>query len=166
MGGENGEIDKIGKFSGILDDIRETESPGRRGGEFPYARAVYACFSEIQGLMAEGFTLATICKFLEKKVALPASADTHSFCRAFRRELARRERAKPKERKVKAGEANKNSVAKSATAPSARREPDNLPPQTPAPVNPRSRLQVNPDNTFVIRPIDRSLLPDYDKLGK
>jgi hypothetical protein len=164
MGDENGKTGE--KFSGILDDIRKTESPGRSGGEFPYARAVYAYFPEIQGLMEEGFTLATICKFLVKKGVLPAGADTHSFCRAFRREKARRERAKPKERKMKGGTANKDNATKSATASNARLEPVNLPPQPPAPVNPEGRLQVNPDNTFVIRPIDPSLLPDYDELTK
>jgi hypothetical protein len=52
---------------GILAGIRDSESPGRRGGGFHYARAIYAYFTEIQELKAEGFTMATICKFLEKK---------------------------------------------------------------------------------------------------
>jgi DNA-binding transcriptional MerR regulator len=68
-----------------LEELRETETPGRRGGEFIYARAVYAYFREIEELKAEGFTLATICRFLEKREILPAGSDPRSFCRAFRR---------------------------------------------------------------------------------
>jgi hypothetical protein len=83
-----------------LDEIRETETPGKRGGEFVYAQAVYGCFDEIEKLKVEGFTLTTICKYLERKGLLPANSDPRSFCRAFRR---RREAARRRQTALKEG---------------------------------------------------------------
>lgn len=146
----------------ILEDIRSTEVPGKHGGTFFYAQAIYACFGDIQELKAEGFTLATICKFLKKKSLLPPDADPHSFRRAFRREIARRKRTgKAKEVNVKKGsmigDASKHEV--SATDTKEKRNP--VPSVSPVnPVSGKTELQINPDNTFKISPIDPDDLPD------
>jgi DNA-binding transcriptional MerR regulator len=137
--------------SKVFADIREMESPGRQNATAIYAQTMYAHFEEIQKLRAEGFTLATICKFLEKKGLLPAGCDIHSFRRAFRRETDRRKRTE--KGKTKVYESMKNNAAQHTTM-NARREPD------PAPEKFKAGLQVNPDNTFRIRPIDRDDLPD------
>jgi hypothetical protein len=155
------------KLSGMLADIRETELPGRRGGTSHYARTVRACFEEIQCLIAEGFTMFTICKFLEKRDALPPGADTRSFCRAYNRERLRRERsAKPKRTRAKEASAKNENAAKPAVASEREKEPCPPSQQYQTSVKPRDGLRVNPDNTFVIQPIDPDDLPDYESLTK
>jgi DNA-binding transcriptional MerR regulator len=148
----------------VLAGIRKTESPGRKGGEFPYARTVYACFEEIQKLRDEGFTMATIRSYLEGKGVLPAGTDPHSFCRAFRRETARRQRAaKQKAATAKNVAGHKGNAAESATAPRAKQAPGFSPSPT-APVKPEERLRINSDGTFNIRPTNLDDLPDLGKL--
>jgi hypothetical protein len=165
MGDESRE--SLGKLPGVLADIRETELPGRRGGVFHYARAVYACFAEIQNLISEGFTLSTICKFLERKGILPPGADVRSFCRAFRREKTRRERsAKRKSKNAKEALVKNDNAVKLTETNNAKRETGTPDIQTQPTVKPGGRLQVNPDNTFVIKPIDFDGLPDFGKLTK
>ena len=153
---------KAGESVSLLDDIRVAETPGKRGGEFLYAQAIYAYFDEIEKLKAEGFTLATICKFLEKKEALPIGSNPYSFRRAFRREAARRKRIKPKEENIydteKKDVKDKKNDLKRETL-SAKREPI----KPIIPVKPKSSntgTQINPDNTFKIAPIDPDDLPD------
>jgi hypothetical protein len=165
MDDENRE--NLGNLPGILAGIRETELPGRRGGVSHYARTVYACFAEIQNLTAEGFTLSTICKFLERKGVLPQGADTRGFCRAYRREVARRERpVRSKRAKAKEVSVRNDNAAKLTEATGARREPAMTGKQTPPPLEPKGGLRLNPDNTFKIEPIDFDGLPDFKNLTK
>jgi hypothetical protein len=155
------------KLPGVLADIRETELPGRRGGVFHYARTAYACFADIQNLIAEGFTLSTICKFLEKKGALPPRADIRSFCRAFNREKARRERSvKRKKMNVKEVSAKDDNAAKFAEVIGAKRETGAPVMKTQSPVEPRCGPRINSDNTFKIEPVDCEGLPDFENLTK
>ena len=148
----------------LLEDIREVEVPGKRGGDFFYAQVIYGYFSEIEKLKAEGFTLTTICKFLEKKGALPADSDPRSFRRAFRREAARRRRATPKEAKIndtakKEVKAREDVLKNKALEVDAKQKPG----FSFAPAKPKSGkpgLQINPDNTFEIAPIDPDDIPD------
>jgi DNA-binding transcriptional MerR regulator len=156
-----------GKLPGILADIRETETPGRRGGVSHYARAVYACFDEIRVLTSEGFTLATICDFLKKKGILPAGADARSFCRAFRRERMRREQAEKRKNAKKKGAAKNDGAVKLAGETSAKQEPGASAPQHQATVKPDDgRLRLEPGNTFKIKPINPNDLPDFEDLTK
>ena len=165
MDDENRETQE--KLPGMLAGIRETELPGRRGGAPHYARTVYACFAEIQNLTAEGFTLSTICKFLERKGVLPQGADTRGFCRAYRREVERRERpVRSKRAKAKEVSVRNDNAAKLTEATGAKREPAMIGKQTPPPVEPKGGLRLNPDNTFKIEPIDPGDLPDYESLTK
>jgi DNA-binding transcriptional MerR regulator len=165
MDDENRE--NLGKLPGVLAGIRETELPGRKGGVFHYARTVYACFAEIQSLTAEGFTLSTICKFLERKGVLPPEADIRSFCRAYRREKTRRERSvRQKKAKVKEVSVKNDSAAKLMEATGAKREPAMTDKQTPHPVKPKGGLRLNPDNTFKIEPINPDDLPNFENLTK
>jgi hypothetical protein len=155
------------KLPGALADIRETEQPGRRGGAFYYARSVYACFAEIQGLVSEGFTLTTICKYLEGKGVLPAGADARSFCRAYRRERSRRERpVRQKKTKTREVSVKNDSMTKFTETTSTKQEPGTTGKQTPLPIEPRGGLRLNPDNTFEIEPIDPDDLPDFENLTK
>ena len=150
----------------LLEEIRLTETPGKRGGEFFYAQVVYAHFSEIEKLKTEGFTLATIYKFLEKKEVLPIDSDTHSFRRAFRREIARRQRVVLKEEnansKTKKTINTRENISKQELSRiSEKQEPE----VSFTPVKARSGrpgLQVNPDNTFRMKPIDPDDLPDIN----
>ena len=84
----------------LFDDIKATETPGKSGVGFFYAQAIYGCFSDIERLKTEGFTLTTICKFLEKKGVLPTGSDPRSFRQAFHREAERRKQAILKEESV------------------------------------------------------------------
>jgi hypothetical protein len=155
------------KLSGLLAGIRETELPGRRGGAFHYAKTVYACFAEIQSLTAEGFTLSTICKFLEKKGVLPQGADARGFCRAYRREKTRREcSARRKKTKVREVSVKNSYTAKLTEVTEAEQEPGMTGKQAPSPVGHRGGLRINPDNTFKIEPINPDDLPDYENLTK
>ncbi len=148
---------------GILDDIRAFEMPGKRGGDFCYAQAIYGNFSEIEKLKAEGFSLTTVCKFLEKKGALPPGADPRSFRRAFRREIARRRRAAPKEVLVR----ERKSANSKENIPKRENAGTGTIPDREAPVIPTKRKnnltgrQVNPDGTFMIAPVDLDDLPDF-----
>jgi hypothetical protein len=155
---------KEGEKVSLLDGIRETETPGKRGGEFFYAQAIYGCFDEIEELKAEGFTLTTICKYLERKEVLPTGSDPRSFCRAFRREAARRKQAVPKERDIsdttkKALKSKENAPKREISGTSAQQRPEAS--FTPAkPKSGKPGVQINPDNTFKIAPIDPDDLPD------
>ena len=150
----------------LLEDIRATETPGKRGGEFFYAQMIYGYFDEIEKLKGEGFTLTTICKFLEKKGALPEKSDPRSFRRAFRREAARRQRAISKEVKVndtakKEVKGGENIPRRDVSEAGVKQKPEI--PFTPAKSkSSRGRLQINPDNTFNITPIDPDDLPDIN----
>jgi hypothetical protein len=155
------------KLQGILAGIRETESPGRSGGGFSYARTVYACFAEIQNLTAEGFTLATICKFLETKGALPRGADRRSFCRAFRKERARRERpVKRKKSSVKEASVKDDDAARLTETSGDTREMEVPVMKKQSPIEHGSGPRINPDNTFRIEPVDIEDLPDFENLTR
>jgi hypothetical protein len=156
------------KLPDILADIRETELPGGRGVASHYARTVYSCFAEIQCLIAEGFTLSTICKYLEKKEVLPPGADNRSFCRAFSRERSRRERfvKQRKKGKIKEESANNDNAAKMMDINAAKQEPGMAGKQTLPVTEPKVGLRLNSDNTFKIEQIDLSYLPDFENLTK
>lgn len=140
----------------LLEDIRVTETPGKRGGEFFYAQVIYAYFDEIEKLKTEGFTLTTICKFLEKKGALPTDSDPRSFRRAFRREFARRQQAASKE--VNVNDTLKMVMKAKESIP--RREISEANVKHRPEKSNKAGLQINPDNTFRINPIDPDDLPD------
>lgn len=135
----------------LLEEIRATEIPGKRGGDFFYARVVHSYFDEIEKLKSEGFSLATICNFLEKKGVLPPDSDPYSFRRAFRRKLARKskiskeEGIKPKEKVPK----HEPKIPVVSTQPTQSK-------------NVRAGTQINPDNTFNITPVDPDDLPDIN----
>jgi hypothetical protein len=156
-------LKKEGGKVGLLDEIRAMENPGKRGGEFVYAQVIYACFSEIQKLKAEGFTLTTICKFLERKGTLPAGSDPRSFCRAFRRENIRRKQVASKEGNIRHTakeivKTKENALKHEISGTSAKQEPEI--PFVPAKPKMNPGVQMNPDNTFKIAPIDPDDLPD------
>jgi hypothetical protein len=150
------------RLQSILEDVRETEAKGRKGGMFAYAAAIYRYFDDIRELTSDGYTFATVCKFLEGKNILPADSDPRSFCRAFNREASRRKRAaksKKAEGTHDTGKAAKpiGNSAKGAVLPVAAQK------QAVVPTNPAPdpfNLVVAPDNTFNIRPIDPDDLPD------
>jgi DNA-binding transcriptional MerR regulator len=85
--------DEREKIKRLVLRVRETETPGRQGAAFCYAKAAYAAFREITALRDEGFSMAAIHKVMEIDGLLPENSSPHSFRRAFRRELARRDRA-------------------------------------------------------------------------
>ena len=148
----------------LLEDIRATETPGRRGGEFFYAQVIYGHFGEIEKLKAEGFTLTTICKFLEKKGALPSGSDLRSFRRAFRRETASRQRAISKEVNIndttKKGIKTGENVFKREISETSVKQRSEVSAAAAKLKNSRSRPPINPDHTFSIAPIDPDDLPD------
>lgn len=155
----------------ILAEIRKTKSPGRRADASPYAQAIYEYYEEIQELAIEGFTMVTICKYFEGKGRLPNGADQHSFRRAFRRENARRERkAKPRETRGKiknVQEKREVTLTKERTrAVPYATDKQNRQVEQNAPAKSVPGLQVNPDNTFLIKPIDPDVLADIQKLKK
>ncbi|GHV51330.1 hypothetical protein FACS1894216_05160 [Synergistales bacterium] len=151
------------ELKSILEDVRRTEIKGRKGGMFVYAGAIYRYFEDIRDLKAEGYTFATICKFLEEKNILPTDSDQRSFCRAFRKEVARRKlAAKAKKTEgihdtVISPNKPKGNAAREVSAASAIQRTGVVPAK---PMPDRTGLQVNTDNTFNIRPIDLNDLPD------
>lgn len=152
----------------LLADIRAEESPGRRSYTFFYAQAICIHFIEVQELRAEGFSMATICRFLEKKGALPVGADPHSFCRAYSREDVRRKRAtKYKEQERTNGRSEKKNEAAGIAAISGDERKPSLP-TSPLPGASKSKtgVQINPDNTFRIEPIDPDDLPEIENIKR
>ena len=144
----------------LLEDIKATETPGKRGGEFFYAQVIYAHFDEIEKLKTEGFTLTTICKFLEKKGVLPTDSDPRSFRRAFRRESARRQRTTLREVNVNDTAKKGENFSKRVISEASVKQSPEIPVR---PIKPRSNKagpHVNPDNTFRINPVDPDGLPD------
>ena len=153
----------------LFDDIKATETPGKSGEEFFYAQAIYGCFSDIERLKAEGFTLTTICKFLEKKGVLPTGSDPRSFRQAFRRESDRRKQVILKEESVygtstkgmKLKETASKHELSGASANKTKQESGN-PVISVKLQNSKIGPQTNPDNTFKIAPIDPDDLPDIN----
>jgi DNA-binding transcriptional MerR regulator len=93
-GGEIVETDdEMEKIRNIVLNVRETEIPGRHSEAFYYAKTAYTAIREISALREEGFSMAAICKVMERDGLLPKDASRNSFRRAFRKELARRDRA-------------------------------------------------------------------------
>jgi DNA-binding transcriptional MerR regulator len=81
----------------IFSDIHTMKIPGRRSVTSGYAQIIYLHFDEILRLHSVvGFSLATICEYLEEKGKLPVNADAHAFRRAFSREVSRRKHKKGK----------------------------------------------------------------------
>jgi hypothetical protein len=151
-----------GNLKSILEEVRKTETPGKRG-VFAYAGAIYRYFEDIRELKAEGFSLVTICKFLAEKGILPINYDTHSFRRAFQREAARRRRVENSKGGVRRAAIKNvstgNAAKREIPAIGAEQEPrdSSIPPE---PLAGKAGVQINPDNTFTIRPIDPDDLPD------
>ena len=158
--------EKSDKRLDILTEIRETEMPGRGGAASPYAQIIYEYYAEIEELVGEGFAMVAICRYFQKKGVLASDADVHSFRRAFRRENLRRKRAgKSNESKRKSSSEKKEAVKQQeekSHVPKAKEQKEIPVPQPTAKAS--TALQVNPDNTFAIRPIDPDDLPDFDKL--
>jgi hypothetical protein len=128
---------------------------------------VYACFAEIQSLISEGFTLATICGFLKKKGVLPTMADPRSFCRAYRRECSRREQsAKQKKMKAKGAVKNDGTVKLTESAVTKTEAGLSTPQQCKAPVKPAGVSRLEPGNKFKIEPLNLDDLPDFKSLTK
>ena len=144
----------------LSEEIRATEMPGKRGGDFFYAQAIYGYFDEIEKLRAEGFTLTTICKFLEKKGMLPTDSDPRSFRRAFRRESVRRQRSTSMEVKVQKRMKVKETISKREFLDVSMKPKQEIAVTPAKPKKSSSGPQINPDNTFKIAPIDPDDLPD------
>lgn len=157
--------EKSDKRLDILTEIRETEMPGRGGDAFPYAQIIYEYYAEIEELVGEGFALVTICRYFQKKGVLSSDADVHSFRRAFRRENLRRKRGGKSNESKRKSSPEKKETAKQQEEKShvsKAKEQKGIPvPQSTAKAS--AALQVHPDNTFVIRPIDPDDLPDIEK---
>jgi DNA-binding transcriptional MerR regulator len=150
LGGESVAAE-IESETNVREEARKNHVPGR-AGEFPharYARAAYLYFDEILELRADGFSLATVCKVLEARGVLPEGADRRSFCRAVRKESARRERAE----RLRMGDTGRRAEKRERTEPSTARSSIDC-------GESGAGLRINPDNTFTIRPIDPDDLPD------
>ena len=110
--------------------------------------------------------MTTICKFLEKKEILPINSAPHSFRRAFRREIARRKQTLLKEENInnttkkiiKTGD----NISKHKVSRKNEKQELEIP-ITPAKTKSgKTGLQINPDNTFRIMPVDPDDLPDIN----
>ena len=153
----------------LFDDIKATEIPGNSGGEFFYAQAIYSYFSDIEKLKAEGFTLTTICKYLEKKGVLPTNSTPRSFRRAFRREVERRKQVIAKEKNIHDTSTKGMKLKENApkhefsevSANKAKREPENTVISVKL-KDSKAGSQINPDYTFKIAPVDPDDLPDIN----
>ena len=148
----------------LLEDLKASEAPGRHGGDCLYAQAIYNNFDEIVKLKADGFTLMTICKFLEKKGALPKDSDPHSFRRAFRREAIRRQRVTSKEVNVndttKKDMKPKESISRRETSDTSVKKKSEASVIPAKPKNSKPKPSINPDYTFDMAKIDPDDLPD------
>ena len=159
-----GHFKKRGEKVNLLEDLKASEAPGRRGGDCLYAQAIYSNFDEIVKLKADGFTLMTICKFLEKKGALPKDSDPHSFRRAFRREGTRRLRVTSKE--VNVNDTTKKDMKVKENIPKIESSDVSVKQKSEAsvipakPRNSKPKPSINPDYTFDMAQIDPDDLPD------
>ncbi len=62
------------KIKNLFQSIRELETPGRHAPSYCYSRVSYTAFREITALREEGFSMAAICRSLERDGLLPESA--------------------------------------------------------------------------------------------
>ena len=169
------EAERAAEIMRAVEHIRARASPVRNNILFSYARTAHTSFEEVEALRLEGYSFITISQEFAVRGLLPQDADPYSFSRAFRREAAKRQRLygskDAKKETQSAGNDTRETVAKPAKNDSKpdvkqpqRQEKSNDFPASPATVKEkksfRAGLQVNPDNTFVIRPIDPNDLPE------
>jgi hypothetical protein len=132
--------------------LKANSAPGRRRGDFSYARIARAAFEDIRGLTAEGFSYAAICEAFETNGLLPKGSKPYSLSRAVRRETARRQkRAEPAgtERAIQDVGGKLDAPKTSASAKGVQG-----PEHEGMAVPDGRKLTDKPDNAFNARPAD------------
>jgi hypothetical protein len=162
------------KVKRAVEWVKARASPGIRDPDRKYAETAYAAFDEINALREERNGLALIAEGFAAVGMLPQDPDPSALGRALKREEARRERIKTRKQVSNAsGTAEINLGANPSGGGAAEspailkrlqcREDVEIMKIPTAPVS--EGLQLNPDNTFVIRPIDPNDLPDIRNIN-
>jgi len=150
----------------------KNETPLRKKEGQIYSSTAKKFFSKIRALRGRGFSFIQICKAFEKAEILREEPNPYSFRQAFVREAARQDRADELLREIKNDLAVEKKEKIQNEARGLSRENKTTEIYSPAPrtsgllstmsraVGNGTGLEVKPDNTFTIRPIDTGDLPE------
>jgi hypothetical protein len=142
-----------------FDAVRKRVAIKRRKN-VSYSLIARVGYEKIQKLKKDGFSYDIICEVFVENRLLPDSANPKSLCVAFLREKKRRERkamSAPNDQDTK-----ENRPGVQAKFPQRATLSSGVPakPQVVAmTATGRTGVEINPDNTFKIRPIDPEDLP-------
>ena len=151
-------------FKSAVDRLIAEEDETVCTDMYCYAKTVVASFEEIQSLRTKGVRFDKICKLFETTGLLPENANIHSLRQAFAREKAKRS-------KIGGHEAQETKKRVEVENGVRSREKETTKFHSPAPrtsgvlsvpnrsVGTGAGLEVKPDNTFTIKPIDPDDLP-------
>ena len=155
-----------------IEEFLKNETPLRKKEGQIYSSTAKKFFSKIKTLRGRGFSFFQICEAFEKAGFLPEKPNPYSFRQAFVRESARQDRADELLREIKndLGVEKKEKIQSEAHVMSHLKkttETHSPAPRTSGLLSTMSRavgngtgLEVKPDNTFTIRPIDPGDLPE------
>lgn len=159
--------DSTEKVKRAVEWIRARASPDNGNSRRRYAETVHSAFDEIKALREQRIGLSVIAKGFESEGMLPQNPDPNALGRALKREERRRAARQASNYgnvARKESDARKPFVRELAQM-DTKREPfsasseDGKEIQICA-VSGKAGLQINPDNTFTIRPIDLDDLPE------
>jgi hypothetical protein len=159
--------DRTEKVKRAVEWIKVRVSPDNGNSRRQYAETVHSAFDEIKALRAERIGLSVIAKGFESEGMLPKNPDPNTLGRALKREERRRaaRQASNYGNAAKKGPDIRKPFVREAAQIDTKREPfparseDGKEIQIRT-VSGKAGLQINPDNTFSIRPIDPDDLPE------
>ena len=143
-----------------IEEFLKNETPLKKKEGQIYSNTAKNFFSKIRALRNRGFSFIQIYKAFEKTGLLPEESNPYSFRQAFVREAAKRDREDELLREIK-NEARVLSRENKTTKihlPAPRTS--GVLSASNSTFGSRAGLDVKPDNTFTIRPIDPDDLPD------
>jgi hypothetical protein len=159
--------DSTEKVKRAVEWIKARVSTDNGNSRRQYAGTVHSAFDEIKALREERIGLSVIAKGFESEGMLPPNPDPNALGRALKRE-ERRRAARQASNCGNAAEKGSN-IRKPFVRESAqidtRRELFSAASEDGKEIQIRAAsgkagLQINPDNTFTIRPIDPDDLPE------
>lgn len=146
----------------VMEILREETPLGRHANI--YIALVRERFDTIRLMREKKFNFVQICRAFVNARLLPEDADARYLRQAFKRELGKREKKGSSAALINA---NLKQIPRQLAAKPEKsahiRKMEEIQPVSTVPNDRkyvRPGLQVNPDNTFVIRPIDPDDLPD------
>ena len=160
------------KVKRAVEWIKARVSPSNGNSRRKYAETVHAAFDEIKALREERVGLSMIAKGFESEGMLPRNPDPNALGRALKREERRRtaRQASNTGNEMKSELDTAKRLPRESAQMVTKREPfsaglgngkeNQIRAVSGKTSLHKTGLQINPDNTFTIRPIDPDDLPE------